>query len=407
MKKKITLSDIAGFATEKSVWKLIRSLVDIGNNKPLGKLSHNDIFVSGNTFETNTDGECMKRYAGDTLAGCRMVFAAPETFRDNATNFDKASNVWSIGAIAFYAIMGTDIFEGKGGETQTADTAVPVISSSHASTSLSDLIRRSMSYLPADRPTLADIRQQADKALVEPVHPKRRLASHSGKAYAVSLIKFWPDEMLAVMLMFLLSFASMSMAGQNASFPLTDEMKNLVTLSVELRSKANTDKVTKGLQEDTQWTMMDELTTTGNTKKPADKIKVNQFGMNDIALQLLWKRRGTANAGGNFRDGRDKRFRYSLIEITLKSGSEVSYQIEKRQGEQVFAAVPYDKDARYSISLTYKQKKSDDIFVKDGVSYLRLKQGLKKGETFTLKLKNQSETNMAFILINYNSQNNE
>ena len=203
----------------------------------------------------------------------------------------------------------------------------------------------------------------------------------------------------------LLSFVPVSAIAQNTSFPLTDEMRSLVSRCVDLRSRVNIDKVTKAMQEDLQWTMMDELMTSDNTRKTADKVL--QFGMNDIALQLLWKRRGVANAGGNFRDGRDKRFRYSLIEITVKSGGTVNYQFEERQGEQVLAVVPYEKDERYSAYVTYKQKKSDEIFIKDGVSYLHLKRGLKKGETFMLTLKNESGRNASFILINYNSQNNE
>lgn len=405
MKKEITLSDIAGYATEKTVWRLIRSLVGYGNNKSLGRLSHDDIAVRGNAFEMTTEGEYEKRYAHKSPAGCHMAFAAPETFRVNASDFDKASNVWSIGAVAFYAIMGTDVFEGKGGETQTTVTPIPVISSTHASTSLSDLIRRSLSCLPTERPTLEEMRQQADKALAEPVAPRRRLTNHSGKSYAVSLIKFWPEEMATMIFLCLLSFVPVSAIAQNTSFPLTDEMRSLVSRCVDLRSRGNIDKVTKAMQEDLQWTMMDELMTSDNTRKTADKVL--QFGMNDIALQLLWKRRGVANAGGNFRDGRDKRFRYSLIEITIKSGGTVNYQFEERQGEQVLAVVPYEKDERYSAYVTYKQKKSDEIFIKDGVSYLHLKRGLKKGETFMLTLKNESGRNASFILINYNSQNNE
>ena len=174
MKKEITLSDIAGYATEKTVWQMIRSLADDGSSKALGKLSHDDIVVRGNIFETIIDGEGANKHPGIMATECNCVFAAPETFSGKASGVETASNVWSIGAVAFYAIMGTDIFEGKGGKTQMADTAIPIISSSHASLSLSDLIRRCLSFLPADRPTLGEIRQQAARHLCHRQPPKRR-----------------------------------------------------------------------------------------------------------------------------------------------------------------------------------------------------------------------------------------
>ena len=121
-----------------------------------------------------------------------------------------------------------------------------------------------------------------------------------------------------------------------------------------------------------------------------------------MGFRLIKRHGGVTNAGGRFRDGRDPRYKYSFIEITVKKNATVSYQISGREGEQVFAVVPFEKDARFVASI-YK----GDSFTDNGVCYIRLKQGIKKDNTFTLTLKNESGKNMAFVLINYNSRNNE
>ena len=126
------------------------------------------------------------------------------------------------------------------------------------------------------------------------------------------------------------------------------------------------------------------------------------FGINDVGFSILKRHGGITNAGGRFRDGRDPRYKYSFIEITVKQNATVSYQINGREGEQVFAVVPFEKEAQFVASIP-----KGDSFTDNGVCYIRLKQGIKKEDTFKLKLINKSGKNMAFVLINYNARNHE
>lgn len=149
------------------------------------------------------------------------------------------------------------------------------------------------------------------------------------------------------------------------------------------------------------WTMMDELALDKNgectTKEPVDV-----FGLNDIGFGILKRRGGVTNTGGRFRDGRDPQYKYSFIEITVRKGATVNYQISGREGEQLFAIVPYETDAQFSGTIS-----NGESFLDNGICYIRLKQKIKKNDAFTLTLTNLSGKNMAFVLINYNSRNHE
>lgn len=388
----LTLKDIAGYATEKTVWQLLLSLSAGFNKCTSTHIAPNCIVITEQEFQLKDD--CAAKDA--------MAFAAPETFCRPTGSTHEASYVWSIGALAFYAITGTNVFEGKGGETQTQDTEVPRLGSAHASYNLSELIRRCLNYSPSDRPNMKEIRQLASSALSRPSVPRKRLTSQTGKSYAKSLIKFWPEEMVplffACILLLIPSglFSQKSVGFDKTSIP--EEMASLVLHCIDLRSPQNQEKVNKALTRDMNWTMMDEL--------PIDKqgecstsVTVDMFGLNDVGFSILKSHRGATNAGGRYRDGRDPRYKYSFIEITVKKDSMVNYQINGREGEQLFAIIPFEKDARFTAAID-----NGESFKDEGVCYIWLKKG---DESFTLTIKNESGKNMAFALINYNSRKHE
>ena len=397
-KKGITLNDIAGYATERAVWQMMLDLsavCDSDRNVAINGMAPQRITIADNHFQirdTDASGN------GDGRA-----FSSPETFIKSSEP-SAASDIWAIGALAFYAITGTDVFEGKGGETQTKDTEIPRLSSAHASKELSSLIRRCLRFLPADRPTKEEIQEQAQTALSQSVVPRKRLSSQTGKGYGSSLVKFWPEEMVPTIIVCLFLLLPTSIFAQTSKFDKTaipNEMASLVLRCVDLRSPQNIGKVSKAMERDMNWTMMDELPL-DKEGECTTKHMVDMFGLNDMGFSILKRHSGITNAGGRFRDGRDPRYKYSFIEITVKQKKTVNYIISGREGEQVFAIVPYEKDAKYKVSIPHGESFSDD-----GVCYIQLKQGLKKDDTFKLSIKNESVKNMAFAIINYNTRNNE
>lgn len=396
MTKSITLCDIAGYATERMVWQMMLDLSGLCNSGQLNNIGSQAVIITGSNFQLqNTEVSDNTR--------CR-AFLAPESF-SNGTNKSKASGIWTLGALAFYAITGMHVFEGKGGETQTKDTEIPCLSSAHASRELSELIRRCLSYSPQERPTKEEIEQKAQSALAQTVQPRKRLSSQSGKSYGSSLIKFWPEEMVTAIFVFIfLLFGTGVFAQSTQGFDKTaipNEMANLVMRCIDLRSSQNAGKVSKAMDRDMNWTMMDELPLDKNGECTIKDI-VDVFGLNDMGFSILKRHGGVTNAGGRFRDGRDPRYKYSFIEITVKQGKAVNYSISGREGEQIFAIVPYEKDVKFKASIPH-----GELFEDNGICYIRLKQGIKKNDVFKLTIKNESGKNMAFALVNYNSRNNE
>ena len=170
---------------------------------------------------------------------------------------------------------------------------------------------------------------------------------------------------------------------------------------IDLRSPANMEKVRKAMSRDMNWTMMDELPI---DKKGECTIKqpVDMFGLNDMGFGILKLHGGVTNSGGRFRDGRDPRYKYSFIEVTVRKDASVNYVIDGREGLQMFAVVPFDKGAKFVASIP-----SSSSFIDNGVCYIQLKQPVKKADKFNLSIQNESGKNAAFVIINYNSRKYE
>lgn len=402
----ITISQIAGYTTENIVWNMLLQLSEYGKKENLQEVLAEDIIVEESKFEI--------RHFSQKSHEPTCPFAAPETFQATAQSLTPKSNVWTLGALAFYAMTGKPIFEGKGGSTQLPETIIPKISSACASDKLSELIRQCLSYSPAERPTIDEIINTSKAAINTPRTPRPRLVSQSGRQYATSLVKFWPEEMVPLIIISMWALLSLPLFAQDRSFNRTtipNEMAKLVMYCADLRNTANTAKVKKALAKDLNWTMMDELTI-DKKGECTTKDPVDMFGINDIGFSILKRNGGVVNAGGRFRDGRDPRYKYSFIEVTVKKGSTVNYTLDHREGMQVFAVVPFDKTTSFTASILHTESiTQEETFTEDGVCYIQLKKGLKKGlkptDKFNLSIQNKSKKNAAFVIINYNSRNHE
>ena len=400
--KSITIRQIAGYTTENIVWNMLLQLSEYGKNENMQEVSADDIIVEKSKFQirpfTKKDHEPT------------CPFAAPETFQATAQSLTPQSNVWTLGALAFYALTGMPIFEGKGGYTQLPETVIPTISSACASDNLSTLIRQCLSYSPAERPSIEEIARTSQAAINAPRTPRPRLVSQSGRKYATSLVKFWPEEMVPIIIIGMWTLLSIPLFAQNSSFNRTaipNEMAKLVMYCADLRNTANTAKIKKALAKDLNWTMMDELTI-DKKGECTTKDPVDMFGLNDIGFSILKRNGGVVNAGGRFRDGRDPRYKYSFIEVTVKKGSTVNYTLDHREGMQVFAVVPFDKTTSFTASISQAESiAKGETFTEDGVCYIQLKKGLKSTDKFKLSIQNKSKRNAAFVIINYNSRNHE
>ena len=333
---KITLKDIAGYATERAVWQMMSQLA-AGATAPLGEVTPERVEVRGDRF----------RIADERPSStANLPFMAPEAVGRQGVADEQAS-VWSIGAMAFYMLMGVGIFEGDGGAGQQALTPVPRVGSTHCGSALGNLIHRCLSFHPQERPTLTELQQGAESHLAtKPVAP-RRLTAPSGRAYKAPLMAFWPEEIFMTIALLLMLALPSSLSAQNDARP--QELTAIVERCIMLRDTANASAVSRQFARDTKWTLMDELPFDRNAECTM-REKVTTLGLNSMGYRIAKLHGGVNNTGGRFRNGLDKRYNYSFIEVTARRGATLRYDISGREGRQMFAVVPISSDAGRPLS---------------------------------------------------------
>ncbi len=389
----ITLNDIAGLATEKMAWLLLQSLATGWECQRLADITPRDIIVAGENYTIQRDTPTVQDI---------KAYRPPERSTSPDAPSSEAAEIWTLGLLAFYALMGTDIFEHQGGAAQDPETLIPRIGLAHCSQELSDLIYSCLNHDPSKRPTMQQIQAAASIALQQTARLSKRLTDDTGKSYQTSLVNFWPEEMVVIAMLFIMSLLPIkALALSTPAIPT--EMQALVDRCIALRQSSNVSRVTRELQRDSQWTLMDEIEIDRNGECSI-KDPVNTFGLNDIGFRIFKLHSGVVNQGGRFRDGRDPRYSYSFIEITIKKSSKVTYDINGREGSQLLAIVPHDSNARFTASVSLNGKRCGTAAMRDGVCYLSIEQKLRPSDHVKLTIVNQSGHNMAFALINYNSR---
>ena len=132
--KKITLDDISGYMSEKSAWRMILFAAERWNSKGAVASRASDFVIVDDKW---TVEQC------HALQPIEPGLIPPEEYCNMNVEHDKEkAAVWTIGALAFYAIMGVEIFDGMGGRNQTLSTKIPYIKSSHCSSVLSRTIHK-------------------------------------------------------------------------------------------------------------------------------------------------------------------------------------------------------------------------------------------------------------------------
>ncbi len=371
----VTLKDIGGYVTERNVWRLLLELSDGGGKYGLETLEAGDILV-GN------EGFAVKR-AGDAFRGHDAV--------------------WNVGALAFYALMGVEVPEGVKPGPRTEAVAVPRISSAHAGHEMASLIHQCLDCRRENRPSMDEVNQKAKIALEKETLPARKLVSDSGRSYGESLVSFWPEEMVCILLIFISFLFPGTISAQDNPAVVTDKMNALVKRCMALRLPDYAEKVSNEFDYDIEWTLLDEIEIDRDGECTIND-HVEMFGLNDICNRVLKYRDGVVNAGGRFVNGQDPRYKYSLIEVTAKAGAVISYEIRRREGTQTFAVVPYDKDAEFEVRLEQDGRAIADPIVMEGVHYMTASKKMTPEDEFSISISNKSGKNASFVIINHNAR---
>lgn len=189
------------------------------------------------------------------------------------------------------------------------------------------------------------------------------------------------------------------------------ETQHLIDLAVSIRQAGPEQReqawnnASSALSSDKAWTIMDEIVPHQNECRMTDR-SVQWFSLNRILSQKSGYE--TNQVRGDFNNGENPDFNYSLIERSIKAGLTAEYDLKSREGEQVFVLVPFDPSnttleaevSRQGITLAKGTRK------KDGNIYLFIgkDQNVKPKDVLHLTVTNKGSQGATYVLINHNGR---
>lgn len=189
MNEKLTIADLAGHANEPTVWKLLKEVSEQA-------MKQKQFIINPFLVEIGEDGHFMLMPSEVQQTG----FDAPE-----AVNAERkeANAVWSLGATAFFAVMGVQVMNGKGGLEQTKTSRLPYMRSEWPE--LSELIMQCLQFDPIKRNSLQSIYDKSLQQYEQCLNQIKRgpRFKHTEQLQSTEKLEkdldFWPETMLSNM----------------------------------------------------------------------------------------------------------------------------------------------------------------------------------------------------------------
>ena len=397
MDERYYAAELAGYCNRMTAWKIIK---DVSEELLAGKA----VAVSPFRIEIKENGgfALVKKDEPFALDG----FVAPEITDGNIT---EASQVWALAASVFYIVMGCQIMNGKGGRGQLESSRIPYMRSEMPQ--LSELIQKCLNYHPELRPSLEKVHETACEELAQCDDTVRRGPKFNKKNNPNEVsekekddIAFWPEAFI------ILVFLVLSLTT-HAQKPVDAELQHLIGVAASLRQpdmqqqEQAWNNASEQLGKDDLWTIMDEITPHQNECRLTDR-KMRWFAINRILSQRMGYEKNQVR--GDFNNGEDPNFNYSLIERSVKANQTVNYDLKSREGEQTFVIMPFDVNSADLRAELYRDSTflSQGIRHKDGNIYLKVNKdkNVVADDILNLVITNNSEQNIAVIIINHNTR---
>ena len=184
----MTIRDIAGFCPEEAIWKMIADVSEFLLNDGIGYvLSPDSVIVDVNSFMVNR------------IQDIENEFHAPE--HKDGQQSDEKEEVWSLGAVAYYASTGHVVFGGHGGRYQKEHPLVSLPALPKGLQSLTPLLQKCLCFDSNERIGLNDLNDLARKGLEECGKQRRKkIMSAKEEEKKENGIKYtgekWPEEMI-------------------------------------------------------------------------------------------------------------------------------------------------------------------------------------------------------------------
>ena len=184
MNEKLTIRDIAGFCPEEAVWKLLADVSEAAASGVLCALSPETVVCDGNTFIIERDQE--------PLSG----FIAPEV--KDSSIIGEPQMTWSLGALAYFAATGRQLFGGRGSAYQREHPSAALPGLPKKFCRIASLVRACLDVNPDKRPRMDALHEQAQRG-----HASCKSDGISSRSTIVNTYKRtsdtigdkWPEEM--------------------------------------------------------------------------------------------------------------------------------------------------------------------------------------------------------------------
>lgn len=203
----------------------------------------------------------------------------------------------------------------------------------------------------------------------------------------------------------LLLIALVTVIGQMTAQTDSPELNKLIDIVHLLRSQNKDDymKAYELLDKNPMWTPMNEL---GNVQDmectPADKVK--RFKLN----RLLTKAEGNrkyVTSHGDFLNGEDKNYNYSLYERALRTNATAHFKIKGREGKQIFVVVPFEGiKSELSIRMICNDVPFDVQNRTDGLIVLISKEAVRINDYIEIEITNHGSIDESYVILNHNSR---
>lgn len=185
MSTAIRIEEIAGYMPERYVWQMLYEVSSLNNDSKV-KINPSNILWDERHFSLAQADKPIARKND-------YQYEAPEVSQGNQS---EKSLVWSLAATAFYMHLGCNVFNGRGGKAQEADSPIPYLRKELRD--LSELLAQCLNYDAQKRPSLDELNHRAkaqlDKCLSLP-HSRKRKGEKSNSVKDVAIDDFWREEM--------------------------------------------------------------------------------------------------------------------------------------------------------------------------------------------------------------------
>ena len=153
-------------------------------------------------------------------------------------------------------------------------------------------------------------------------------------------------------------------------------------------------------RQDSLWTTMDEIARDNNE---CWLLGNNQFKLNAILNQCSDHDKKMVR--GDFLNGNDPHYNYSLTERGIKRKCSVSYELSYREGRQTFIIMPYNpQTAQIEVKAYLNDKPVGETSIDNGDIVLNIIDNAIKSDVIRLVITNSGDEDMPVVIINHNTR---